>query len=234
MIAYPAWPTLNGYTPGLLGYSQRSVLANEVKAAEAAQDGMRQRLQQTTLKDIKSDADLLRFAMTAGGVSFQANCAPCHGRGAQGFTGYPNLNDDDWLWGGTIDDIHKTIQYGVRSDDKRTRESQMPRYGVDKILDDAQISDAATYVLSLSGKGQDAAAVARGASLFNEQCSTCHGNDGKGKMDLGAKFDRRHLALWEQSRSHHGEHSHGPWVRHAIMGGPPGSRYDQSPRHLCA
>ncbi len=186
MIAYPAWPTLTGFTPGVLGYSQRSVVANEVKAAEAAQGGIRIRLQQTALKDIKADADLLRFAMTAGGVTFQTNCAPCHGRGAQGFTGYPNLNDDDWLWGGTIEDIHQTIQYGIRSGDKRARDSQMPRYGVEKLLTDGQITDAAEYVLSLSGKSHDGVTAARGGLIFKEQCSACHGDDGRGKPDQGA------------------------------------------------
>ncbi len=186
MIAYPAWPTLSGYTKGTLGYSQRTVVANEVKAAEVAQGGMRVRLQQTPLADIKSDPDLLRFAMTAGGVSFQTNCAPCHGRGAQGFPGYPNLNDDDWIWGGSIADIHQTIQYGIRSGDKRARESQMPRFGVDKLLDEAQIGDAAEYVLSLSGRSTDTGRATRGAELFKEQCSTCHGNDGKGKPEQGS------------------------------------------------
>ena len=186
MIAYPAWPTLTGYTRGMLGYSQRTVVADEVKTAEAAQGGMRLRLQQTALKDIKADPDLLRFAMTAGGASFQTNCAPCHGRGAQGFAGYPNLNDDDWLWGGVFEDIHKTIQFGVRSGDKRARESQMPRYGADKLLDDTQIAHVTDYVLSLSGKSQDAAAAARGGAVFKDQCANCHGDDGKGKAEQGA------------------------------------------------
>ena len=89
--------------------------------------------------------------MAEGAASFQTNCAACHGRGAQGFIGYPNLNDDEWLWGGTLDEIHKTISFGVRSDHKDARASQMPRFGLDKMLDDAQIGDTAEYVLSLSG-----------------------------------------------------------------------------------
>jgi cytochrome c oxidase cbb3-type subunit III len=161
---------------------------------------MRLRVQQTALKDIKADPDLLRFAMTAGGASFQTNCAPCHGRGAQGFSGYPNLNDDDWLWGGSIDDIHKTIQYGIRSDDKRARSSQMPRYGVDKLLEDRQIVDVVEYVVSLSGKDRDATAAARGAVIFKEQCSTCHGDDGKGKIDQGSPNLTDDIWLFGSSR----------------------------------
>ena len=125
--------------------------------------------------------------MAGGGAAFQANCAPCHGRGAQGFVGYPNLNDDDWLWGGTIEDIHKTISNGVRSDQKDARASQMPRYRRSTSCSRTQqIADAAEYVLSLSGKSSDAAAVARGQKVFAEQCASCHGADGKGKQDLGA------------------------------------------------
>jgi cytochrome c oxidase cbb3-type subunit III len=200
MIAYPSWPTATGYTRGILGYSQRATIATDVKAAEVAQGGMRLRVQLTALKDIKADPDLLRFAMTAGGASFQTNCAPCHGRGAQGFIGYPNLNDDDWLWGGSIDEIHKTIQYGIRSDDKRARVSQMPRYGVDKLLEDRQIADVVEHVVSLSGKDRDVPAAARGAVIFKEQCSTCHGDDGKGKIDQGSPNLTDDIWLFGSSR----------------------------------
>src|SRR5262245_23301660 len=186
MVAYPAWPTLAGYTKGVLGYSQRATVADEVKAAQAAQATYRERLARAPLDEIRRDADLQRFAMAGGAASFQANCAPCHGRGAQGFAGYPNLNDDDWLWGGKIEEIRKTIQFGVRADHKDTRTSQMPRYGADKLLDAKQIDDAAEYVLSLSSQPGDSAAAARGKAIFNEQCAACHGADGKGKADLGA------------------------------------------------
>jgi len=185
-VVYPAWPTFTGYTKGVLGYSQRATVAEEVKAAQAAQGQFRELLETTPLEQIRSTPDLLRFAMAGGAAAFQTNCGPCHGRGAQGFTGYPNLNDDDWLWGGTIADIHKTISFGVRSDQKEGRASQMPRYGLDKLLDDQQISDAAEFVLSLTGKSTDPAAVAKGATIFAEQCASCHGPDGKGKQEQGA------------------------------------------------
>jgi cytochrome c oxidase cbb3-type subunit 3 len=185
-VVYPAFPTLTGYTRGLLGYSQRTVVSDEVSAGRAAQAQYRDKLAATPLERIKDDPDLLRFAVAGGAAAFQANCAPCHGRGAQGFAGYPNLNDDDWLWGGTIDEIHKSIGLGIRSDQKETRTSQMPRYGLDRLLDDAQISDAGEYVLSLSGKGTEPAAAGRGQKTFAEQCVTCHGPDGKGSQELGA------------------------------------------------
>lgn len=185
-VVYPAFPTLSGYTKGLFGYSQRTVVTHEINAARAAQAKYRDKLAATALDHVRDDPDLLRFAMAAGAAAFQANCAPCHGRGAQGFSGYPNLNDDDWLWGGTLEAIHKTINAGIRSDQKDTRTSQMPRYGLEKLLEDAQIGDAAEYVLSLGGRSTDAAAAGRGQTLFAEQCSACHGADGRGNQELGA------------------------------------------------
>jgi cytochrome c oxidase cbb3-type subunit III len=199
-IAYPAWPTLAGYSKGVLGYSQREVVANDLNAAKAAQAQYRDKLEATPLDKVKADPDLLRFAIAGGAAAFQANCAPCHGRGAQGFAGYPNLNDDDWLWGGSIDDIHKTISWGIRSEHKETRSSQMPRYGIDKLLDDRQINDAAEYVLSLSGRASDQAAAARGKSIFAEQCAACHGADAKGKQEQGAPNLTDAIWLYGDSR----------------------------------
>ncbi|HWB44585.1 MAG TPA: cytochrome-c oxidase, cbb3-type subunit III [Hyphomicrobiaceae bacterium] len=199
-VVYPAWPTFTGYSRGVLGYSQRVVVAEDVKAARASQAQFGDKLAATPLDRIKSDPDLLRFAMAGGVAAFQANCAPCHGRGAQGYAGYPNLNDDDWLWGGTIDDIHKTISVGIRSDQKDARVTQMPRYGLDKILDERQINDAAEYVLSLSGKSDDQAAAARGEKTFADQCTSCHGPDGKGRQDMGAPNLADNIWLYGSSK----------------------------------
>jgi cytochrome c oxidase cbb3-type subunit 3 len=185
-VVYPAFPTLTGYTKGLLGYSQRSVVSEEVNAGRAAQAQYRDKLAATSLVEVKDDPELLRFALASGGAAFQANCSPCHGRGAQGFAGYPNLNDDDWLWGGSLEEIHKTISFGVRSERPETRTSQMPRFGLEKLLDDAQIADAAEYVLSLSGRPADKDAAGRGQKLFADQCANCHGADGKGNQELGS------------------------------------------------
>jgi cytochrome c oxidase cbb3-type subunit III len=185
-IVYPAWPLANDYTRGIWGYSQRATVAAEVKAGIEAQAAMRQKLDQTPLPDVRKDPELLRFASAAGSASFQTNCAPCHGRGAQGFTGYPNLNDDDWIWGGTVEEIHKTILHGIRTGDDKARSVQMPKFGIDKLLDDAKINDVAEYTLSLAGKATDPAAAARGAPIYKEQCALCHADDGKGKIDQGA------------------------------------------------
>lgn len=185
-IAYPAWPTLSGHTTGMLGYSQRATVAGEIEAASRAQSGMRAALEGTALADVARNPELLRFASAGGAAAFQTNCAPCHGRGAQGFVGYPNLNDDDWLWGGRLEDIQKTIQFGIRSGHAQTRAGQMPRYGLDKLLTNEQISDVADYVLSMSGRASDANSVKRGALTFKDQCAACHGEAGKGDIEQGA------------------------------------------------
>lgn len=185
-VLYPAWPTLAGYTPGVLGYSQRTTVLNEVKLGQDAQKTFRDKIAATAIDKIRGDQDLLRFAMASGQSAFANNCAPCHGRGAAGSESYPNLNDDDWIWGGKITDIQQTLQFGIRSDHKQTRESAMPKFGLDKLLDDKQIDDTAEYVLALSGKSTNKEAAARGQKVFAEQCVACHGDNGKGNQDLGA------------------------------------------------
>lgn len=166
--------------------SQRVTVMNEFMAGKAAQGALRTAVENTALADIPKNAELLRFATASGASAFATNCAPCHGRGAQGAKGFPNLNDDDWLWGGTVDAIQQTIQHGIRSDDTATRSSAMPRFGLDKQLDEKQIDAAAEYVLSLSGKSADKAAADAGKTIFAENCAVCHGEDAKGNQELGA------------------------------------------------
>ena len=185
-VAYPAWPLANDYTRGMLGYSQRAEVMREVEAGRKAQEGFRKELAATSLADVRKKPELLRFATAIGAAAFGTNCAPCHGRGAQGFVGYPNLNDDDWIWGGTVEGIHKTISFGIRGDHKETRDSAMPRFGLDKMLDNAQIADTAEFVLSLSKKSTDAASAERGGKIYAEQCAVCHGEKGAGNAELGA------------------------------------------------
>ncbi len=186
-IVYPAWPTLSGYTKGIWGYSQRATVQQQIEQARAAQAEMNNAIDNASLAQIEASPELRRFAIAAGHAAFGDNCAPCHGRGAAGGKGFPNLNDDDWLWGGSLEAIHQTILYGIRSSQSdETRISDMPRFGADQILTSDQISDVAEYVLSLSGGEHDAAAAERGKTIFADNCAACHGEDGKGNKELGA------------------------------------------------
>jgi cytochrome c oxidase cbb3-type subunit 3 len=185
-LLMPAWPLVSSYTKGWLGYSQRETVAEELDQAKAGKAAFRQQIAASDLAAIKADPELLNFALAGGEAAFGDNCAPCHGRGAQGAFGYPNLRDDSWLWGGSLDAIHQTITHGIRANDAKTRASQMPAFGRMGLLNATQVNDAAEFVLSLSGRADDNEAAERGAKIFADNCSPCHGKDGKGNQTLGA------------------------------------------------
>jgi cytochrome c oxidase cbb3-type subunit 3 len=187
-LLMPAWPLVSTYTKGLLGYSQRGRVAEQLQAAKAAQAVYRQQIAKSDLDAITANPDLLSFALAGGEAAFGDNCAPCHGRGAQGGFGYPNLRDDDWLWGGTLAAIHQTITHGIRANDPKTRSpgAQMPAFGKTGVLQEPQIADVAEYVLSLSGRADDKEAAERGSKIFASTCAPCHGPEGKGNQAIGA------------------------------------------------
>jgi len=185
-LVYPAWPGIGSYTHGMLDHSQRDEVTANVAALKVARAGHEQMLTKASLADIQKDPDLLQFAMAEGKAAFGDNCVPCHGAGGQGAHGYPNLNDDVWLWGGKLTDIEHTITVGVRSTSPDTRESQMPAFGRDGVLKPGQINDLAEYVVHLSGRPADAGAVRRATPLFADNCASCHGAAGKGNRTFGA------------------------------------------------
>jgi cytochrome c oxidase cbb3-type subunit 3 len=185
-VLYPSIPGIRGYFAGILGYDQRIDVAQDLAAAQQAHAPFVARIAQASLDEIKADNQLFAFATTGGRIAFNNNCAGCHQVGGAGAKGYPNLADDDWLWGGTIEDITLTIRHGVRSPAAETRQNAMPRFGVDGLLKRNEIEDVAHYVLSLSGEKHDAAAAKRGEPVFAEQCVSCHGEKGVGNPELGA------------------------------------------------
>lgn len=185
-IAMPAWPTLTGYTKGVLDYSRRDIVERDVKQARAAQAVYLKQIGETPLADIRKNPNLLEFAIRGGRSAFLVNCSQCHGTGAAGAKGYPNLNDDDWLWGGSLNAIYQTIRFGIRSGNEKGRDSAMPAFVKDEVLTPKQAQDVAAYVLSLSGRTANVQAAERGKTVFAENCVACHGPKGAGNREFGA------------------------------------------------
>ncbi len=187
MIAYPSIPLINASTPGLLGQTSRGDVAIEIAAAKKAQKVFRDQIASKSLVEIRKDEKLFQFAQAGGKAAFAVNCIQCHGSGAQGGAGYPNLNDDDWLWGGKLETIYTTIQHGIRVDsDDDTRTSDMPAFAGDEILEKDQIVQVAAFVGSLSKQEVDGDAAKKGAAIYEENCAACHGEKGEGNKELGA------------------------------------------------
>ena len=183
-IAYPAWPMISKGTEGMLGWTSRGQLAEEMSAADLARQSFREQLAAIDVVKLNDNPDLMRQAVAGGAAAFKVNCVQCHGAGAAGSAGYPNLNDDDWLWGGDLKAIETTLLNGIRHPgDDATRISLMPAFGRDGILTSAQVSAVAQHVLSLSGKARPNSA---GAQLFAENCAVCHGDAGTGMREFGA------------------------------------------------
>ncbi|NSY41391.1 cytochrome-c oxidase, cbb3-type subunit III [Leisingera sp. ANG59] len=186
-IAYPAWPLINGATAGVLGWSTRGDVAAEITAVEEANAPVNAKLEAAELTAIAEDPELGSYAVSAGSAVFKTWCAQCHGSGAAGAKGYPNLLDDDWLWGGSMEEIHATITHGIRNEDSdEARYSEMPAFGRDELLEKEEISQVVNYVMSLSGEPQDASKVEAGSVVFADNCASCHMEDGTGDRAQGA------------------------------------------------
>lgn len=189
-IAYPAWPLVNRATAGLLGYSTRAEVAEQITAVESRNAALVEQLASADLTTIAADGgDLYNYAVQGGAAIFRTNCSQCHGSGAAGVqaSGYPNLLDDSWLWGGSIEEIAYTIAHGIRNEQSPdTHWSQMPSYGVDELLSEEEITQVVNYVLQMSGQDHDAALATAGAEIFLNECSGCHMEDGTGDIYGGA------------------------------------------------
>ena len=192
VIAYPAIPMLHSATPGLLKWTSRGALAAEMGEADKGRAATLAAIAATPIEELPNHPQLMQAAVYGGKAAFRVNCVQCHGAGAAGSAaggakGYPNLNDDDWLWGGDLATIQTTILHGIRyPGDDQTRVSQMPSFGHDGILTSAEVSDVASFVRSLSALAPKDAAAGRGAGLFAANCAVCHGPEGKGGRQLGA------------------------------------------------
>jgi cytochrome c oxidase cbb3-type subunit 3 len=187
-IAYPAWPLLSSFTAGTLGWQSRQAVVRDLDTLKAQRGPMVGRLAAASFQEIMADPQLLELARAQGRPAFAENCAPCHGAGGGGARGYPSLVDDEWIWGGSIDDIAETIRNGVRSGAADARSgAAMPAFGRDGLLKRPEIESVADYVRSLSRLPVGAKAdVAAGQKIYADNCAVCHGDDARGKRELGA------------------------------------------------
>ena len=229
MIAYPAIPLITGATGGLLGYSSRAEVRAELDAAQAARGEYVAAVAAMDVEDILADENLRQFAAAAGAAAFKVNCIQCHGSGAAGSPGYPNLNDDEWLWGGDIESIRYSIAHGIRfAGDDESRLSEMPAYG--DMLQASEINEVAAYVVTLSGGEADAAMAEAGAAIFADNCAACHGDDGKGMRELGAPDLTDAIWLYGSSQAEIARQIRAP--RHGVMPGWTGRLGDTTVKEL--
>jgi cytochrome c oxidase cbb3-type subunit III len=187
-IVYPAWPLMTSHTTGLFGYSTRASVAQELAALEVRRGAQAKALETASLADIRTNPELSRIALARGKAAFGDNCAGCHGLGGAGSKGYPNLNDDDWIWGGKLDDIQKTLLHGIRwTGDDNTRLSVMSAFGRDGVLKRDEVRAVSNHVRVLAGlPTEQGAELAKGKDIYAQNCAACHGDAGKGNQELGA------------------------------------------------
>ncbi|MBA4046372.1 MAG: cytochrome-c oxidase, cbb3-type subunit III [Erythrobacter sp.] len=184
VVLYPAWPLIDRATAGTLGWSSRGDLTKAMSAAEAARAGTVAQIAATDIEALPANPELMQAAIAGGAAAFKVNCVQCHGAGAAGYQefGYPNLNDDDWIWGGTLTEIEYTLTHGIRWEGAdQTRANYMPAF--QGVIEGAQARGAAQHVLSLSGKAKPNPV---GAQTFADNCAACHGTTGEGMAALGA------------------------------------------------
>lgn len=187
VIVYPALPGLTSNTKGVFGWSSRGALEDTLKAENARRAPIFSAIAATPVEELAAKPELMSQAIQGGKAAFKVHCVQCHGSGAAGGPGYPNLNDDDWLWGGDIKAIEYTLINGIRNPDvAETRTSQMPAFGHDGILTPAQVQEAVSYVRVVSGQEKASPSSQRGAAVFEANCAVCHGPDAKGMREFGA------------------------------------------------
>lgn len=183
VVLYPAWPLAEKGTEGVLGWTSRGQLAKEMNAAEQARAGALAKIAAADFATLSPDDPLWQMARAGGAAAYKVNCSQCHGSGAAGSQqlGYPNLSDDDWLWGGDMAAIEYTITHGIRQPDEYQRQSVMPPFA--GAFDSAQLAALAQHVRSLSGLDKPNAT---GAQMFADNCAACHGTKGEGNRTIGA------------------------------------------------
>ncbi|MFZ3042618.1 MAG: cytochrome-c oxidase, cbb3-type subunit III [Thiobacillus sp.] len=201
---YPSWPLGKGWIGGVSNityvnsagetkthdWNTRALLMADMNQAATAQKPYFDKIQAMSYDQIAKDPEMSGFILSAGRSLFAENCAACHQAGGQGVIGFfPNLTDDDWLYGGSYEKVHETLMGG--------RRGYMPAFG--EVLNGEQIDQLANYVASLSGIEHDAAKAGAGDMLFHSEtaaCFYCHTAGATGRQDIGAPNLTDNIWLW--------------------------------------
>jgi len=224
---YPSWPFGKGWIGGVSqityvnsegeskthSWNTRALLMADMNKAAAAQKPYFDKIQAMSYEQIAKDPEMNGFILSAGKALFSDNCAPCHQAGGQGKVGFfPNLTDDDWLYGGSFDKVHETLMGG--------RRGYMPAFG--EVLDGEQVDQLANYVASLSGIEHDAGKAAAGNVLFHSEtaaCYYCHTSAATGRKDMGAPNLTDNVWLWADVPAANGGEGKVAAIRSVITNG---------------
>lgn len=186
----PTWPLGTTYTRGLLGIDQRTTVEAQVIEGQQQRASWTTRLEKEPYEAILADEGLMQTVRDTGRQLFGDNCAACHGRDGKGGANYPDLTDDDWLWGGTPEQIEQTMRVGINTAHPDSRIGQMPAFGKDQMLESDQVRNVAAYVYSLTNSGysteQNVDRIEAGREVFVTNCVACHGENGEGNREVGA------------------------------------------------
>jgi cytochrome c oxidase cbb3-type subunit III len=187
-VLMPAWPVGTTYTKGLLGLDDRTELTESVKQATTDRATWTDQIATRSFAEIEAEPRLMTAVRQTGPTLFGDNCAACHGRDAKGGKGFPDLRTTSWLWGGSPEAIAETIRVGINSAHPESRNSQMPAFGREQILQRTDIENVVAYVLSLSDPKEEPVTgnAEAGKAVFAANCVVCHGSDAKGQADVGA------------------------------------------------
>lgn len=203
-LIYPSWPVGKSFLSGFSSinyvnqagetveshWNTRALLAKKLNEQAEMQKPYFSKVAASGFDEIARDPDLSGFVQSAGKALFTENCAPCHQQGGQGVMSFfPNLTDDDWLYGGSYDRIHQTLVNG--------RRGYMPAFG--EVLNAGEIDALANYVASLSGIAHDANKAVTGRALFTSEtaaCYYCHSETARGRQEIGAPNLTDKIWLW--------------------------------------
>ena len=233
-VVYPSWPTATDYLKGTFGTTNRTQLHETMANVAAERAPYMERLAALDVSEVVNDPELLNFSMAGGKAIFADNCAPCHGTGGSGNPGFPSLQDDAWLWGGSLDAINETLHVGIRWDaNEDTRLNDMPAFGRDGLLEREDISDVVQFVMGYSNRATDGDAAQRGAIVFEKLCCLSWRQRQRHSGTRRTKPNRRHLAIWWRSGNADGHRDKFQARCDACLGRPTGRRNHQNADRLC-